>query len=221
MGMAARMPTRFIMLMLYRVATVPVLELADPMSAPTSGNIVITMNGYDFAVGNRVACRFDNITVPAEYVDETQVKCTAPPHRRGRVSLQFTNDKKAWSRKYSFDYFDMPAAPHFQESTESMLSQNPKSDPSDPQYEMVVSWIPSSNNGGSVVTEYRLEMSYDDGDDWQRAYQGQSETTTVRVKPPSHDIYFRVLAKNAAGWSAPSEMVAYHFDPFMLEQSQQ
>jgi len=200
---------------------VPILESCEPVAAPTGGNIPILMKGYDFAVGSRVACRFDNTTVRAEYIDEYSVQCVAPAHQRGKVGLYFTNDKKLWSKKYDFEFFDVPFAPVFQETTESMISLNPKSTPTDPEYELVVSWIPHGDNGGSLVELYRLEMSYDDGEDWQMAYIGQSETTTVRVKPPSHDIFFRVFAHNAAGWSEPSKQIPYHFDPFMELQTRQ
>lgn len=145
----------------------------------------------------------------------------APPHQRGKVGLYLTNDKKVWSKMYDFNFFDVPGIPSFQETTESMISINPKSLSTDPEYELVVSWIPHEDNGGSFVESYRLEMSYDDGEDWQMAYTGQSETTTVRVKPPSHDIFFRVFSRNAAGWSQASKQIPYHFDPFMELQGKQ
>ena len=39
--------------------------------------------------GAELTCKFDNVFVPAYYVDSETVKCTAPAHREGFVSVEF------------------------------------------------------------------------------------------------------------------------------------
>ena len=75
---------------------------------------------------------------------------------------------------------------------------------------MRLSWLPPASNGGSAVTDYIIQRSANGTSGWVTINDG------VRTTPTSYTVtglvngtkyYFRVLAKNAIGTSASSNVV--------------
>lgn len=75
-------------------------------------------------------------------------------------------------------------------------------------FHIYVEWREPPNNG-AAVTEYRLEMSPDSGEDkFLSIYQGPQQNYDVKNLHPFHTYYFRVQAGNNAGFSLFSPVAA-------------
>jgi len=73
---------------------IPEVEWLHPNSGHIGGGEVLMLSGKKLAdvrnlPGAELTCKFDNVFVPAYYVDSETVKCTAPAHREGFVSVEF------------------------------------------------------------------------------------------------------------------------------------
>lgn len=73
-----------------------------------------------------------------------------------------------------------------------------------------VSWLPPNDNGGSAVTSYDIQYSWDAGKTWNPAGVTNSAATTSTVNglPPGRQLVFRVAAINRAGKGAFSSVSA-------------
>jgi len=64
-----------------------------------------------------------------------------------------------------------------------------------------VSWLPPNDNGGSAVTSYDIQFSWDAGQTWIPASVTNTAATTSTVNglPPGRQLVFRVAAINRSG----------------------
>ena len=70
---------------------------------------------------------------------------------------------------------------------------------------VTLTWDAPADDGGSVITGYRIEVSVDGGSNWtERVADTAAMTYTHRNLPPGETRHYRVSAINAEGMGAPS-----------------
>jgi len=95
----------------------PYIKSATPQLGPLSGNTTVTVRGQNFFAG--IICLFGNKTVPAQYVDNTMIKCLSPPHKSIMdVSVQ-TSFQKSPKSTLRFHYYNEPILHSFSPQTGS------------------------------------------------------------------------------------------------------
>jgi predicted phage tail protein len=69
-----------------------------------------------------------------------------------------------------------------------------------------LTWATPTNDGGSKITDYIVEMKPVGSDQWTKAspYMSSDNTATITDLPENGEVEFRVKAVNKAGESEPS-----------------
>ena len=101
----------------------------DPSMGTDSGGTVVLVGGEHFLNTTSAACMFGTIAVPAEFLSNHAVLCTAPPHLPGVVSVKLTSNGADFSMSGAlFTYY--------------------------PQANVVSVWpvLGSASEGGTIVT---------------------------------------------------------------------
>ena len=75
--------------------------------------------------------------------------------------------------------------------------------------EVVLTWTAPTDDGGSAITGYKIEVSDDGGSTWTDLVANLDNTTYTQTGlPPGETRHYRVSAINAEGPGAPSEVAS-------------
>jgi len=159
----------------------------SPVAVDTSDML---SNSTSLTVDGQVA---RNIVV----VNSSSITASTPPHAEGIVDIQVINpDTQSATLSNSFTYNVSATAPQ----PPTNLTATPGASSVD------LAWDAPIDDGGSAITNYKIEYSNDNGVNWNIFSHAASTATTIEVTGLNGGINysFRVSAINAIGTSSPS-----------------
>jgi hypothetical protein len=83
-----------------------------PPAASSAGGADVVVSGSGFANVPTLACRFGSTIVPATFVSDDEIRCTAPRHVPSRTSFEVTVNGATFSRSNSAFDFDLQPEVH-------------------------------------------------------------------------------------------------------------
>jgi hypothetical protein len=88
--------------------------------------------------------------------------------------------------------------------------RSPAAAPTNLSGQIRVTWVVPSSNGGAPITDYVIQRSPNGSSNWVSVSDGVSTATVATVTGLTNGIrsYFRVFARNAAGYSPASTVVS-------------
>ncbi|CAC5377020.1 MYLK [Mytilus coruscus] len=111
----------------------------------------------------------------------------------GRYHVKVDNDVGSDSTETTVTVLDVPSPPSKPYATETTL------------FTVILSWSEPDSDGGSLVSNYKVEMCNAEEEEWQTLSDNCSSTSYCATDLAAHNpFFFRVSAKNKIGFSEPS-----------------
>ena len=199
-------PTGFGVLLSY--VPLPVVTAVTPHLGHTSGGTIVTVKGSAMINNGLMSCQFNNSVVIAQYISQSEIQCTSPPHFAGEVHLSVSvNGLDYVSSGYIFQYSAHPV----------ILSIHPSSGPDSGGSNVLIKVRNLSLFRGSH-TLLRCEFGSEDFTvpakivTKQLHPQGDEEIQLLCIAP-NHPFGATILRISSNGQQYSPSLIVYEYSP--------